>query len=68
MGLGHGARTGVWHRPHNGPMGTENQGTQGWGRCRYVAKGNGSGDGMGREAESAQHQPLGFGKPVAMEW
>ena len=43
----HGATTGVWHGPHNGPMGTEIHGARGLVRCRYGAKGNGTWDGKG---------------------
>ena len=47
MRWGHGTRTGVWHGPHNGLMGTEIHGTQGLGQCRYVVKGNRTWDGKG---------------------
>ena len=37
----------MWHGPHNGPMGSENHRTRGLGRCRDVAKRNGTRDGKG---------------------
>ena len=65
-GMGHGARTGVWHGRHSNPLGLGNHGMRQMGRRPDVAKGNGTT--RGSESESAKQQPRGIGKPVAMEW
>ena len=37
-------------------------------RAGAAMRQGGMGHGKGKEAESAKQQPLGIGKPVAMEW
>ena len=39
-----------------------------WERAVAGMRQSGMGHGMGRETETAKQQPLGIGKPVAMEW